>query len=210
MEKLIEKLNWRYATKKFDPTKKVAQKELDQIKEFVRLVPTSFGLQPLKVLIIENQELKQKLVQHANNQLQVADCSHLFVICHYSDIVDRNIDSYVSNMATIRNLDREKLAGFGNYMKTAMSEMSMEQKTMWCSKQAYIALGYLMIACAQLEIDSTPMEGFDPTGFDQVLGLNSQNLTAALIVPIGYRHEEDRNQYLKKVRRTNEELFEII
>lgn len=210
MNKIIEDLNWRYATKKFDTEQKVSDENLEIIKKSLQLVPTSFGLQALKYLIIEDAATREKLLPLAYNQQQIVDASHLIVICSYKSGFNELVDSYIENTAKTRELEIESLTGFGGYMKSSIEKMSAEQIEIWSSKQAYIALGQVLSTLATLKIDATPMEGFSALDFDKALNLEAQNLTSNVIIPIGYRHNEDQNQHLKKVRRTEDELFELI
>lgn len=207
MSKIIEDLNWRYATKKFDPTKKVSSDDLAIIKEALRLTPTSMGLMPLKFIIVENTELREKLKVAANGQTQVTDASHFIVLCSVTDPNEFHVDSHMNLMSTVRNIELQSLDGFRNSANKFISNFSLEQRKIWTSKQAYIALGLLMNVCAQLRIDATPMEGFKPDEFDEILNLKAQNLHAVLACPIGYRHEEDKYQYLQKVRKHHDDLF---
>lgn len=210
MKQLIDDLNWRYATKKYDPNARISEGDLDVLKNVLQLVPTSYGLQPLKYLFVENPAVRQQLLLHSSGQQAVVDASHLLVICSYRDIEDDSVDSYIENTAFTRQIELEKILGFGNFIKRTVGALSSDERATWAAKQAYIALGLLMQTCAQLRIDSTPMEGFDPEGYDQILKLSERNLNATLVVPIGYRHPEDGNQFLKKVRRSMDELFETI
>ena len=210
MKQIIDDLNWRYATKKFDPTTKISEEKINVIKEVLRLVPTSYGLQPLKYLFIESTEVRQQLYEHSYNQQQILDASHLLVICSYNSIEDEHVDSYMENTAFTRQTELENVLGFGDYIKKTIAKLSGEQISTWNAKQAYIALGQLVLACAQLRIDSTPMEGFDANGYDEVLGLNEKNLNATIVIPLGYRDTDDKNQHLKKVRKQHADLFETI
>lgn len=208
--KAIEDLNWRYATKKFDTSKKISEKDLHTLLEVLRLSPSSYGLQPLKFLIVENTELREKLKEKSWGQAQVTDASHLIVLCSYLDIHDDHIDRHVANTALTRDNNPENLAGYATFMKNTINKLSSDEKKVWNSKQAYIALGLLLHSCAQMRIDSVPMEGFDADGYDEILDLKSKNLHAALVCPIGYRSEEDANQHMKKVRKEHDDLFEFI
>ena len=207
---ILEALNWRYATKKFDSSKKISPKDLETIKEVLRLTPSSYGLQPWKFLLIENQALRQQLREKSWGQSQVTDASHLIVFCSYLDLKEEHIDEHIANTSITRNQDIENLAGYGNFVKKTLSNLSPTDISTWSSKQLYIALGQLMLACAEMKIDATPMEGFEPVGYDEILGLKAKNLHATLVCPIGYRHPEDGAQFLKKVRKTTEDVFEII
>lgn len=208
MNKIIEDLNWRYAVKKFDSTKKVSQEDLEIIKESLRLVASSFGLQPLKYIIIENEEVKKQLIPASFGQAQVAECSHLIVICSTTDVQDIDVDMYMETISKVRGVPAEMLEQFGQYIKGWVAKMTQEQKSNWTTRQAYIALGQLMSTCAQLRIDSTPMEGFDASVFNEKLGLSEKGLEATLVCPIGYRSQEDESQYRPKVRKELEDLFE--
>lgn len=210
MKTIIDNLNWRYATKKFDSSKKVSNENLDTLLEVLRLTPSSYGLQPYMFLVIENKGIREKLKEKSGGQSQVTDASHLIVLCSYLDISDLHIDAHVANTANARGLEAEALKGFGDFMKKTINQLDAEKKQIWNSKQAYIALGQLMHACADMKIDATPMEGFDPAGYDEVLGLTAKNLHATLVCPIGYRSEEDANQHFKKVRKSREDLIEFI
>ncbi len=209
MHPLIEDLNWRYATKRYDSVKKVSNENIEIIKNALQLVPTSYGLQPLKFIFVENTATREALFEHSFNQRSVMEASHLLVICSHVELDEPLVDSYMENMSKIRNIELENLTKFGDFIKLNIQKLSAENKKDWSSKQAYIALGILMQTCAQLRLDSTPMEGFSASGYDQILGLAEAKLTASLVVPIGYRHEEDANQHLKKVRRPLDELFEV-
>lgn len=210
MSSIIEDLTWRYATKKFDATKKIAPEAIDVLKNVLQLVPTSYGLQPLKYLFIENPTIRQELLHHSFGQQAIVDASHLLVICSYTAIEDHTVDSYMETTALTRQIELEKILGFGDFIKKKVEEWGNTEVASWTSRQAYIALGFLLQSCAQLRIDSTPMEGFNPEGYNEILNLNEKKLTATLVIPIGYRHNEDGNQHLKKVRRPFSELFEVI
>lgn len=208
--KAIEDLNWRYATKKFDPTKKISDADLNTLLEVLRLSPSSYGLQPLKFLIVENKELREKLREKSWDQAQVTDASHFIILCSYLDIHDGHIDKHIENTALTREGDPENFVAYSNFMKASINKLSPEEKKVWNSKQAYIALGHLLHSCAQMRIDSVPMEGFEADGYDEILNLKAQNLHAVLACPIGYRSEEDGNQHLKKVRKEHNDLFVFI
>ena len=159
MHKIIEDLNWRYAVKKYDASKKLNDEQLSIIKESLRLVPTTYGLQPLKYLIIEDPIIRGKLKLASYGQSQVTEASHLIVLCSFLDIQDEYVDSYMENIIQIRDADSDSTAKFGAYIKQTVSKLSLKEKEEWNSKQAYIALGQLMHTCASLRIDATPMEG---------------------------------------------------
>lgn len=210
MTHILDTLNKRYATKKFDPTKKICAEDLNTLKEVLRLTPSSYGLQPWKFLIIENPELRAQLREQSWGQSQVTDASHLIVFCTYTDMTDELIDSHVRNTAETRNLDIANLQGYADFVKKKMQGLTPEQKRTWNSKQAYIALGQFMVACAEMQIDATPMEGFEPEKYNEILGLTEKGLQATLVCAIGYRSADDAAQFSPKVRRPIEDIFEII
>ena len=209
-EKILEDLKWRYATKKFDPSKKITDKDLEVLLEVLRLTPSSYGLQPLKFLVIDNPGIREELFQFSFGQRQITDASHLIVFCSYTAISPEYIDKHIANTALIRQQDRQRLERYSTFMKETFNKMSDSELERWAENQAYIALGQFLHACALLRIDAIPMEGFDPNGYKVVLDLEKQFLKATLVCPIGYRSEEDTYQQLNKVRKAPEDLFEFI
>lgn len=208
--KTIENLEWRYATKQFDPTKKVKDYELEYLKRAVQLSVSSFGLQLYKILIIQDKELREKLKPVSWNQSQITDASHLFVFCNYTMVHPSDVDEYIQDMSTVRNVPIEKLEGYRNSMKDAIANKSEIELKNWLEKQPYLALSNLLMACAELKIDACPMEGFIPEQYNEILHLNNQGLNACLIAPIGYRSSEDETQHLDKVRKSEKRLFQYI
>ena len=207
MSNFIQDANWRYATKKFDSTKKVSAEDLTTLKEAIRLSSSSYGLQPYKVLIIENPELRAQLQPVSWGQTQIVDASHLIVFANVTNIGETEIDAYFKNLTETRNIPMEALQGYADFMKSKITSLSEEARNIWTSKQTYLALGNLLNAAAELKIDVTPMEGFEPEQYNEILGLKKLGLNASLVAPIGYRHEEDATQHYVKVRKSNEELF---
>ena len=168
---------------------------------------SSYGLQPYKVLIIENPELRAKLQPASWGQTQIVDASHLLVFANVVDVTENEIDNYMANMANTRGLQIEDLKPYSDFMKSKLVNLPKEAKAIWTSKQTYLALGNLLNAAAELKIDVTPMEGFEPEKYNEILGLNTLGLNASLVATLGYRHEEDLTQHYAKVRKPNEELF---
>ncbi|MFD2824656.1 NAD(P)H-dependent oxidoreductase [Lacinutrix iliipiscaria] len=207
---LLKNLNWRYATKKFDTSKKISNNDLDKLKEAVQLSVSSYGLQLYKILIIKNSEIREQLKPVSWNQSQITDASHLFVFCNYIDASPEAIDAFIKQTAETRNLDLDRLNGYGDFIKSKLAEKSTEDKTSWLKSQTYLALGNLLNACAELKIDACPMEGFEPEAYNKILNLKSQGLNAAVIAPVGYRHKDDHTIGLPKVRKPIEQLFDII
>jgi nitroreductase len=207
MSTFIENANWRYATKKFDASKKVSSEHLNILKEAIRLSASSYGLQPYKILIIENPELKAKLQPASYGQTQIVDASQVIVFANELNVGDTQIEAYVSNIIKTRGLTFDTVKGYSDYMKSAISNMPENVKNTWTAKQCYIALSNLLNAAAELKIDVTPMEGFVPEQYNEILGLDQLGLNAVVVATIGYRHLEDANQHIAKVRKSNEELF---
>ncbi|HBG24133.1 MAG: NAD(P)H-dependent oxidoreductase [Bacteroidetes bacterium GWF2_41_61] len=207
---IIDNLKWRYATKKFDTTKKVSAENLELLKEAVNLSASSYGLQPFKILIIENPEIREKLRAAAWGQPQITDSSHLLLFCNYLEVGPEKVDGYLKLRADINNLKLEDSKDYGDMMKSLMVALTPEQMEVWTSKQTYIALGTLLAAAAELKIDSCPMEGFDKVEFNKILGLNEKGLSASVIGAVGYRSQDDPYVVFKKVRKPLAELFETI
>lgn len=209
MQQVIDDLNWRYATKRFDTDKKLSDAQLSALKESIRLSASSYGLQPFTVLVVETAALREKLMVAAYGQQPIVDASHLFVFCAYTKVDEGDVHKYMDLIAKTRKVEPESLAPFANGVIGTLKNLSDEDIRNWTSKQTYIALGQLMHTCASLKIDSLPMEGFDPKAFNKILELDKLNLTATLACPVGFRHEEDAAQFKKKVRKSNEDMFDL-
>ena len=207
---IIEALNWRYATKEFDPSKKISDKDLDVITESLRLTASSFGLQPWKFLIISNQDVKNSLLEHSWGQKQVIDCSHHIVFCHPSNFTDENVDFFLQDTAKSRGQTLEELEGYGKIMKGFLSHQDETQKRIWMKDQVYIALGNLLTTCALMNIDACPMEGINQAKYNEVLGLSDKGLMSAVACPIGYRNNSDKYATSPKVRFAKSEVIELI
>ncbi len=204
---LIDNLNWRYATKKFDPNKKVDPTTLDFLKESIRLAATSYGLQPFKVMVIDDADIKKMLKPLSFNQPQITDASHLFLFCNLFDVSPEYIDQYVKLSAKTRALDYSKMTGYSDFMKSSFGKMSAEEISVWAAKQAYIAMSNLLTACAELKVDSCPIEGFEKEAYNKALKLNDIQLESTVMVAVGYRSEDDATQFNKKVRLPETDLF---
>ena len=207
MGTFLENQNWRYATKKFDATKKITIEDLNTLKEAIRMSSSSYGLQPYKVIIVENPELRANLQPAAWGQSQIVEASHLIIFANGTKLDDLAIDEYIKNISQTRNTPIEALAGYGDFMKSKITSLTPEEKNIWTAKQTYIALANLLNVAAELKIDATPMEGFVPAQVNEILGLDKLGLNATLITTLGYRHEQDATQHYKKVRKSNEDLF---
>ncbi|NND63665.1 MAG: NAD(P)H-dependent oxidoreductase [Flavobacteriaceae bacterium] len=207
---IIEKLNWRYATKKFDATRQLSEEKVQILKDAFNLTATSYGLQPLKMVVIQNKELQRRLVAASMDQEQVYQASHVLVLCIELELPSQYIKQHFNRVEDLRNTPREILDPFEDSLIDSFSAKKEEDVSLWMAKQAYIALGNLMTVCALEEIDSCPMEGFVPDQYDDILGLTEKGLRSVLVLPVGYRADDDFFSELKKVRRgTSEVIIEM-
>ncbi len=204
--KIIKQLRWRYATKKFDPSKILSEEKLNILKESFNLTATSYGLQPLKMLVISSQQLKEKLVPITMDQEQVRDASHVLVFCIETQLTGDYIKKYFDRVERTRNTPRTILEPFETYLVDEFSEKPTATIETWMQKQAYLAMGNLLTVCALEGIDACPIEGFVPKKYDELLQLDAMGLRSVLVLPVGYRAEDDMFATLKKVRRGVEEV----
>ena len=204
---IIEKFKWRYATKKFDHTKKLSADQLDTLLTAIQLAPSSYGLQSYKILVVESPEIKEQLKAAAYGQGQLTEASQILVFASETVIDSEFVNHYVDNIAKTREIGREHLEAYEQMMLGTVNRLAEDQKITWSHKQVYIALGFLLAAAAELGIDACPMEGFENGKFDEILGLKEKGLTASVIAPIGFRAADDDYAKLAKVRRAKEELF---
>ena len=200
-------LNWRYATKKFDSSKKISKQEFTELLEVLRLAPSSFGLQPWKFVIVHDPVLRKKLRPHAWNQLQVTDADSLIVFCSLTTMDEKYINHYTDLIARTRGVKRESLSGYEQMMIASLKDKSPEAISHWMKNQVYIALGIFLAECAHRKIDACPMEGFDSGKFDEILGLPQQGLESVVLCAVGYRAADDQYAQLKKVRFDQNEVF---
>jgi nitroreductase len=206
---LIESLNWRYAVKNYK-NQTVESEKIDQILESIRLTPTSLGLQTFKVFVIENSELRAEMHVKVCKQPQTVEASHLLVFAAYSELKQEQIDDYMHRIASTRNQELTELDKFKMGIQGFTSKMEAGEFRNWCAKQTYIAMGTAMTVAAQLEVDTTPMEGFDNGAMNELLKLQEQGLFSTVMLAVGYRDDEkDFLSKAKKVRKTKEELFVI-
>ncbi|KJD33594.1 nitroreductase [Tamlana nanhaiensis] len=207
---ILKQLNWRYATKKFDTTKQISPQQLDVLKQAFNLTATSYGLQTISLVIVENKALREKLVPSAYNQKQVVDASHLLVICIQEKIVAQDVVNYYKNIKNIRNTSDSILKPYQDGLIATIEKMTEIERQQWSKNQAYIALGNLMTVCASIEVDACPMEGFIPETYDEILGLTQKGLKSVLLLPVGIRAQDDLFATLKKVRKPiTETVIEI-
>ena len=203
----IENLKWRYAVKKFDENKSLSETQINTLKEAFNLTATSYGLQPVKMVVINNKDIQQELVTHSWNQAQVVKASHLLVLCIPKNYTQKEVDSYFELVKEVRNTPDEILNPFKEMLTGSIASKTQEELTNWNKNQAYIALGNLMTVAANERIDSCPMEGFVPEKYDEILGLDKLNLTSVLVLPVGFRADDCFMKDLKKVRRKTEEVI---
>lgn len=199
-------LQWRYAAKKFDITKELPTEDLDYILEAGNLAATSYGLQPFKIVVVTDAEKKKALMEVAYNQIQVGENGALLILAARTDVDAAFISEYTTRIETERGLPAGAVDGYKDMMVGHLTSLSAEARLVWAQKQAYIALGTMMVAAAEKEVDSCPMEGFDAGKFDEILGLAEHNLKSTVLLPIGYRSDEDASQNYKKVRQAIAEI----
>lgn len=197
----IESLQWRYAVKKFDDTKILSEEQINTLKKAFNLTASSYGLQPTKMVIISNKKLQHKLAESSMKQQQIAQASHVLVLCIPKKYGVNDINNYFSLVKENRNTPSEVLNPFKEYLLEEISKKTQEELRIWNKNQAYITLGNLLTVCAIEQIDSCPMEGFVSEKYDKILELNKYNLTSVLVLPVGFRAEDDYMKDLKKVRR---------
>ncbi len=203
----LSNLKWRYATKRMNG-QKVPSEKLENILEAIQLAPTSIGLQPFTVLVIEDPELRAKIAPAIYNQAQITEGSHVLVFAAWTEINDASIDKYLNHIAALRGIPVESLDGMRNMINGAVAGKTTEQLTNWNARQAYIALGTGLVAAAEEQVDSTPMEGFDVEALDAALGLKEKGLRSTVVLALGYRNAEaDYLSAAAKVRRSKDELF---
>ena len=203
---LLDALNWRYATKAFDASKIIPADTWSALEESLVLTPSSFGLQPWKFLVIQDKALRESLVPHAWGQRQIADCSHLVVMTVKKSLSVADIDAFLARIVEVRGGTADALLGYRKMMLGSHEQGFMS--TDWAKKQAYIALGQFMAACALLKIDTCPMEGFVGPKFDEILGLEAQGMTTAVLCPAGYRSADDKYAVIPKVRFAAKDVIE--
>lgn len=209
--KLLDKLKWRYATKKMDSSKAVPQEKVEEILEAVRHTASSSGLQPYELIVITNKDLREKIKAIANNQSQITDCSHLIVFAAWDNYTAKRINDAFDMTETVRNFKNDAGVAYRQMLLNNYPTRDAEVNFNHAAKQAYIGLGTALVAAAEAEVDSTPMEGFDPKALDEILNLREKGLRSVLMLPLGYRKaDEDWLVKLKKVRRPKESFISWI
>lgn len=206
--KIIENLTWRYATKKFDNTKKLSKEQTSILKQIISLTPSSYGLEPYKALLITDSKIREELKKVSWNQSQVTDCSHYVVFLYKTIITEKDVENYIERVAKTRNMDKSNLTGYkdmmiGDLVKGPRSKYIKE----WAKNQSYIALGNTMTALSTLSIDACPLEGFDPESYNKILKLEKEGFYPSVALAVGFRAKDDSYANLKKVRTPEKELI---
>ena len=198
---ILEQLKWRYATKKFDETKKVSSNTIKTLKEAFNLTATSYGLQPLKLIIVSNPKVIKDLVPLSFNQGQVGSASHVFIMCIENKVGTDFIKNYFDLVEKTRTTPRELLSSFEAFLIDDFSKKTSEEIKTWATKQAYLAIGNLLTVCAIEKVDACPIEGFSPDKYDAYFNLSEKGLSAVLVMAVGHRAKDDVFSEFKKVRR---------
>jgi|TARA_B110000971_G_scaffold221726_1_gene270189 nitroreductase len=207
---IIDSLKWRYAVKKFDTDKELSGAQINTLKEAFNLTATSYGLQPLKLIVIKNKVVQEKLVPFSWNQQQILQASHLLVICIQDNYTTKEVENYFNLVQKIRNTPDAVIDPFKKFLTAEISKKTQEELYISNKNQAYIALGNLLTVCAYEKIDSCPMEGFTPEKYDEILDLKKDNLKSVLVLPVGFRAADDYMKDLSKVRKDlSESVIEI-
>ncbi len=211
-EQVLEQLHWRYATKKFDPSKKISEEDWKTLEQSLVLSPSSFGLQPWQFFVVRNPEIRQELLEHSWGQTPVVNASHLVVFAIKKDLNNDDVDRYIKRMAEVQQVPVENLSGFSKVVKGFLNDPSDSDFDVnhWAAKQVYIALGFFMTCAATLEIDTLPMEGFVPPKYDEVLGLAEKGYKSVVLCPAGYRADDDKYAKSPKVRFPTEEIIQYV
>ena len=209
MMDITKALDWRYAVNEFSQ-QKLNQDQVSVLLDATRKSASSYGLQPYKLLLVESPSLRERLVPHSFGQQKVLHSSHLVVIAAQSSIGDATVDKYVSQYLNVREVQYSDIAGYAEHMKEALGKKTLQQKREWAHQQAYLALGTLLAAAAELRIDSCPMTGFDATAYDEILGLKGLGLETTAIVALGFRSENDTSASLPKVRFDYEDIVKVL
>ncbi|MGB8705623.1 MAG: NAD(P)H-dependent oxidoreductase [Gillisia sp.] len=203
----IEALQWRYATKKFDENKILPKEKIDILKSAFNLTATSYGLQPIKLVLVQNKDLQHKLMEFSWGQKQISTASHVLIFCIEKNIDKKFIETYFEREKEIRSTPDEIIAPYKEFLLKDFGRKPEEEIKIWALNQAYLALGTLLTVCATEKIDSCPMEGFSPEKYNELLNLKERNLESVLVLPVGYRAADDMFSSLKKVRKPLSEVI---
>lgn len=207
---IISKLLWRYATKAFDPEKKLSSQQVQMLRESLRLSPSSFGLQPWKFIEVRDPELRKKIRERSWNQPQTTEASNLLILCARTNLNEEHINAHINRIIQVQGTTAEALKEHKDMMLDSLTKMSVAERQIWAEKQVYIALGVLLTTAAINDIDACPMEGFDRNAVNELLGLSKQHLTAACICAVGYRKASDPAATRSKVRFEEKDVFSTL
>ena len=208
---ILDSLRWRYACKSFNPDKKITPENVQILKESLRLTPSSYGLQPWKFLFITDPEIRAQLRPHSWNQGQIVDASHLVVLCRRESIDAEYVEKFIQSVADTQGKSVEDLAGYKELMnKNVVDGATVTDQASWMTHQVYIALGNLMTVAATMEIDTCPIEGFEPEKYDEILGLKEKGLASCVVCALGYHADDDWNYGAPKVRWPLDQVVEEV
>lgn len=203
-------LNWRYATKLFNPSKKVSEKDMNSLLEAIRMAPSSLGLHPWKAVVVTDPEVRKQLRAAAWNQPQITDASHLVVFASRKGLDEEYVDSYLKVVTDTRKQKIEDVQGYKQMIMGSFAQRTPEGIKEWNARQAYIALGFLLESAALIQIDACPMEGFDTAQFDKILKLDTSKYGSVVVTAIGYRSDEDKYALAPKARFSQKEVIEYV
>lgn len=208
---VMQALNWRYATKKYDSTKKLSPDQWDLLKKSLQLAPSSYGLQPWKFLIVQNQKIRQALREVSWNQSVIEECSHLVVFTTLKEMSAEHIKKHIDNTARKRQVDPTTLDGYKTFMEQKLlQEKPLSTHQEWTRRQAYIAMGFLLETAALIQVDATPIEGLSPEKYDEILNLSSSKYATVAAITLGFRSVNDTYQSVTKSRFDETDIFQII
>jgi nitroreductase / dihydropteridine reductase len=203
---IIDDFKWRYATKKFDTQKKLTDNQINYLIEAANLAPSSYGLQPFSIIVVENGPLREMLKEVSSGQAQVTEASHLIIFAVKNNLSVADAEEYIQRIIRVRNVSPDSLSSYKATLSNSIRSKTAEALLLWASRQVYISLGFLLAAAATEKIDACPMEGFQKDKYDEILGLSQKGLSSVVMAALGYRSENDRSQYKLKVRKSLDEL----
>ncbi|KRP11141.1 NAD(P)H-dependent oxidoreductase [Flavobacteriaceae bacterium] len=207
MNNILDALEWRYAVKKFDDKASLTEQQILEVKKVFNLSASSYGLQPYKMIVVQNPELKEKLVPASFGQQQISQSAAILVFAVRTDFGMDYIDQFFKDMSTKRQIPLENLEGYKNFMKGSFANKSEDEISSWATKQVYLTMGHMLASLAALQIDACPMEGLDPQAYDKILDLDAKQLKTIIAMPIGVRAPDDASATALKVRK---DLSDII
>lgn len=209
-ETALAQLRWRYAVKKFDPSRKIAPALWAALEDSLVLAPSSYGLQPWKFFVVEDPAIRQRLLSHSWGQAQVVEASHLVVFAVKENMNPADAERHVKRTSEVRGVPLAALDTYKGMMSGSLSRSSAAEIDVWMSRQVFIAFGQFLATCAMVGVDACPMEGFVPAQYDEILGLPAKGYASRVVATVGYRHAEDKTAKLAKVRYPKEDVIERI